>query len=143
MGLIWLVTTIYFIATPFTGAMYFFYTVAIILEDQREVKRVMWVASTPFLIYLGIVLTNPLTKQLFNLNGLIGYSRGPWISSTYVVFYVYCLLCLVAVFWKRKELDPSIGRILIAFPLIAVVVIFAQQILVKYILTGTAVAWPC
>lgn len=142
MVLIWLVTMVYFMATPLMGVMFLFYTAAIVLEEKPLVaKRIMLIFGIPFFFYMGVVLTNPWTKLLFDLDHITGYSRGEWISSTYVIFYIYCLLCLLVVIWKRKEVDRSIGRILVAFPVIAILVIFAQQILVDSILTGTAASF--
>lgn len=72
-----------------------------------------------------------------------GYQRGPLQILPYVVFYAYCVGCLLITALRRKHIDPSIRRILYAFPLVAAVVIVVQQVVPQYILSGSAAACAC
>lgn len=134
----WVVTMVYFIATPLMGMAYFFYTLATVLESRGNAVKVMGLTSVPGIIYLFLVLLNPVNKQLFDIDSAGSYSQGPLIMLTYVIFYLYCLAAVVVVIIWRKYVDPAIMRILAAFPLIAMMVIIVQQIYPSVILSGSA-----
>lgn len=137
-GLIWIVTTIYFVTTPLMGTVYYCYAVAVLYEHRDRAGAVMAWSALPALAYLVLVLFNPLTKSLFDITPSAGYIRGPLIFSTYLVFYLYCVACIVLTLIKRKQADPAVRRILVIFPMVAVVVIIIQQIFPDYILSGSA-----
>lgn len=134
----WVITSIYFVATPMMGMAYFFYTVATVYESQGNELKVMAWTSFPGIIYVALVLMNPIGKELFDIDPSGGYTRGPLILSTYIIFYVYCLAAVVLVMIRRKQVEASIRRILAAFPVIAMGVIIIQQIYPTVILSGSA-----
>lgn len=136
--LTWLVTMIYFVATPLMGMAYFFYTVATVLENHGNAAKVIGLTSMPGLFYFILVLLNPVNKQLFNIDAAGNYTQGPLILFTYVIFYLYCLAAVAVVIIWRKYVDPAIMRILAAFPLIAMMVIIVQQVYPSVILSGSA-----
>lgn len=134
----WLVTTIYFVLTPLMGLFYFWYTAAIIYENHVRLKWVLQLGTIPAIPYFLIVLANPATGHLFLLDLVNGYTRGPLIFTTYLVFYIYCILCVIvaAINWKR--LGRTAYRCLVSFPLLAVVVVLVQQKFPDIILSGSA-----
>ncbi len=67
-----------------------------------------------------------------------GYTRGPFISVTYLIFYAYCLASIVVTLVNHKRIDREIYRILAAFPVLAVAVIIVQQAYPNVILSGSA-----
>lgn len=136
--LTWLVTTVYFATTPLMGIVYYFYAVAVLYEHRGNAGRVMAWSAPPALLYLVLVLLNPVTKALFDISPETGYARGPLIFSTYLVFYLYCVACIVLTLVKRKQADPAVLRILVIFPVVAVGVIVIQQMFPAYILSGSA-----
>ncbi|MCQ4635946.1 EAL domain-containing protein [Anaerovorax odorimutans] len=136
--LTWLVTTIYFIATPLMGMAYFFYTIATVFESQGNALRIMKWSSIPGVLYLFVVLINPFCKKLFLINAAGNYSQGPLIMTTYLIFYIYCLAAICVAFVRRAQVDPVIRKILTAFPVIAVLVIIVQQLYPEVILSGSA-----
>lgn len=136
--LTWIVTLIYFMTTPLMGLVYFFYTLANIHEENPRLKQYLLFSAIPGMVYLGFVLANPLTKCLFDLTIEGGYVQGSWISTTYIIFYLYCLACVVFVALQGKRVSPAIRAILFSFPLIAGVVIIIQLIYPTIILSGSA-----
>ncbi len=134
----WLVATVYFVMTPLMGVVYFFYVMAFVYEGDRSITKKFMLFSIPAIAYLVLVLINPYTKWLFDINYTDGYTRGPYIILTYVIFYLYCFCCLVLALAKGSVLDRSIRNILASFPIIAGVVIVIQQFFPEYILSGSA-----
>lgn len=134
----WIVTSVYFLATPMMGMAYFFYTVATVYEDQGSELKVMAWTSIPGLLYAVMVLINPFFKELFNIDRMGLYTQGPLIICTYIIFYVYCLAAVILAVIKRRQLDPAIRRILASFPVIAMSVIVIQQLYPTIILSGSA-----
>lgn len=136
--LTWIVTTVYFAATPLMGLGYFYYTLATVLENRGNVLKVMAWTSIPGIMYLGMVVLNPVCKGLFDINQDGIYTQGPLILCTYIVFYLYCFSAVVVVIIWRKNVEPAIGKILATFPLIAMSVIIIQQMFPTIILSGSA-----
>lgn len=136
--LCWLVTTIYFIATPLMGMAYFFYTIATVFEGEGNALKIMKWTSIPGGLYLLLVLINPFCKELFRIDAAGIYSQGPLIMTTYLIFYIYCFAAICVALVRRKQVDPIIRKILAAFPIIAVLVIIVQQLYPAVILSGSA-----
>ena len=60
------------------------------------------------------------------------------ILFTYLIFYLYCVACVILVLWKGKRVAPEIRHILFAFPVIAAAVIVIQYLNPHIILSGSA-----
>lgn len=136
--LTWIVTTIYFVATPLMGMVYFFYVVATVFEFRGSSLRIMIFTAIPGLAYCILVLSNPVDRLLFDIGPNGAYTQGPFILITYIVFYLYCISAVAVVIVWRKNVETSIRRILTTFPLIAMAVIVIQQIFPRIILSGSA-----
>ena len=136
----WIITTVYFAATPLMGMAYFYYTVATVFENYNNGKalNVMLWTGWPGAVYLVLVILNPLKGFLFFIDGTGRYSQGPLILVTYIIFYIYCLAAVVLVVIKKEDVEPSIRRILASFPIIAMSVIIIQQLWPETILSGSA-----
>lgn len=122
------VNTLYFVATPAMALTYFYYTVAYVYEHSARIRRVYLISTIPYAVYMGLALADPATNWLFSYDVQNGYQRGPLQILPYVVFYAYCVGCLLITALRRKHIDPSIRRILYAFPLVAAVVIVVQHV---------------
>lgn len=134
----WIVTTAYFILTPLMGLVYFMYVITVIYEDGAIQKKMVVLGSIPGLLYLVLILLNPVSRNIFSLELQQGYTRGPLIGMTYVIFYFYCLASIVLTVINRKKIEKKIYRILASFPVLAVLVIFVQQLYPEVILSGSA-----
>lgn len=136
--LTWFVTTVYFILTPLMGMIYFLYSVSIVYENSSKLKGIMISGSALGILYTILVLANPITKSIFDLNLQDGYVKGPLIFSTYIIFYIYCSSSIIFALMRRKHVERHIWQILGVFPVIAILVIFVQQLYPNVILTGSA-----
>lgn len=138
LTLTWIVTSIYFVLTPLMGLTYFCYILSVIYAEPQQFKKTLGIGMLPAIGYIGLVIFNPWTKNLFDLNMSQGYSRGDLISITYIIFYFYCLTSIIVTLLNAKYIDRSIYKILAAFPVLAVIVIVIQQIEPNVILSGSA-----
>lgn len=134
----WLVTTIYFVLTPLMGLVYFLYSISVIYSEEAARNKIMGFGLIPGVIYSVLILLNPFTKNIFEINASEGYVRGSLIDVTYVVFYAYCVASIVTVLVNRKRIESKIYRILSTFPVLAVLVIIVQQFFPDIILSGSA-----
>ena len=134
----WIITTLYFLLTPLMGLAYFLYTLAIIYIESPGLKKAFAFCSIPGLGYAVLILLNPFTRDIFDLTSAEGYTRGSLIITTYLIFYLYCLACLVITLVNYKKIDKEISRILASFPVLAFLVILFQQAYPQIILSGTA-----
>lgn len=134
----WVVTTVYFILTPLMGMAYYLYAASLVFTESRRLRKAIAFGVVPGAAYLLMVLVNPVSKQLFDLNRDQGYVRGNLLVLTYLVFYVYCFACIVLAVVNRKRVRREICHILIAFPILAVLVIIFQQFYPNVILSGSA-----
>jgi len=138
LAFIWVANTIYFIMTPLMGLFYFYYAISFVFENEKNIKKIIAISSIPAFAYLVFVLINPFNKLLFDISPAYGYVRGPYITLTYIVFYIYCFACPFIVLFNGRHLNIAIRRILVSFPIIAAGVIIMQQFIPEYMLTGTA-----
>ncbi|MCJ7855631.1 bifunctional diguanylate cyclase/phosphodiesterase [Lachnospiraceae bacterium NSJ-143] len=136
----WTVTMIYFILTPLMGMAYFFYTVSVIYTENAQIKRTISLGMIPGIIYILFVLINPFTGILFSISPDCGYERGNGVFLTYLVFYIYCIICIFITIANSRKIDREIYKILAAFPILALGVIVVQQIFPDIILSGSAAA---
>ena len=106
--------------------------------DMDQAKKVIGIGLIPGAGYTLLILVNPFTRNIFDINSQNGYSRGSWVFTTYLVFYIYCLASIVVTVCNRKKIEAEIYGILAAFPVLAVLVIFVQQLYPDVILSGSA-----
>ncbi|MEG0366731.1 MAG: EAL domain-containing protein [Coprobacillus sp.] len=138
LWLTWIITIIYFIFTPLMGLVYCLYSISIIYEGSNNLKKQIIVWTIPGLLYIMFILINPISKLIFDINLIDGYTKGPFISLTYIIFYAYCMASVVIVLYNRKHLEKQIFHILSSFPIIAVIVIVIQSLYPSIILSGSA-----
>lgn len=136
--LTWIITSIYFVLTPLMGLAYFLYTIMVIFEEPEKKKRLIGIGMIPGVLYALLVLVNPFVKNLFDINREQGYIRGPLISVTYIIFYLYCFASILVTVVNYKRIERKIYVILAAFPILAVLVIIVQQMYPDIILSGSA-----
>lgn len=134
----WFVAIVYFVLTPLMGMIYMLYAVSVVYEGSPKLKRMLILGAASAIPYIILILTNPWTKSVFDINMTDGYTRGPLISSTYIVFYIYCIASVIVPLVGRKYIDKEIFYILVAFPVFAVLVIFFQTVFSTVILSGSA-----
>lgn len=134
----WGITMIYFILTPLMGMVYFFYTLTVAYGEDTGRTWTFRIGIIPGILYTLLVLLNPFTHALFYITPEEGYIRGNLIVWTYIIFYTYCLSCMIMALISHKKVDKKVYHILMAFPIMAVVVVVIQQIYPDIILSGSA-----
>lgn len=92
--LTWAVTTVYFILTPLMGLVYYLYVVSIIYEERPQLKNMILAGVIPAVFYALLVLSNPFTGCMFSITEG-NYTQGNCILLTYLVFYAYCVGCIL------------------------------------------------
>ncbi|MEG1432322.1 EAL domain-containing protein [Eubacterium sp.] len=140
---LWLVsgtTTLYFAVTPLIAIVYFYYTAAVLCYDQKAkaIHPLWYFCCFPYLLYLAMVLTNPWHGLIYQVTPGVGYTQGSAIAITYLVFYVYCLGCLILTIALRRRVERRVMAILLVFPVIAFIFVFLQKFFPHVILTGSA-----
>lgn len=136
--LIWAATIGYFILTPLMGMAYYIYAATLVYTEGRRLKKAIAVSVIPGVAYLLLVLTNPVSKLIFDLNKDQGYIRGKLVFVTYLTFYVYCLACIVMALMNRRHVRRDVYNILMAFPIMAVLAVVFHQFYPNIILSGSA-----
>lgn len=138
---VWLNSVIlwfYFLFTPLMGTFYFLYTMSVVDLKPKMFRFYTILGLIPAVLYILLLCTNPWTNALYILTQT-SYDRGPWIITTYLVFYIYVLYCLIIVITRRKDLEPVVCRILGVFPFLSAIIILLQQyVFPQLILTGSA-----
>ena len=110
-----LTMTTYVITIPMLAAIWVCYTVALIYHDNiKKVKYIIAAVMTPFLIYMILALSNPVTGWFFHLTKDIEYSRGPLFISVGVgLIMVYSIVGIVLVLWNRERIEPKSNILLL------------------------------
>ncbi len=134
----WMVAMLYFAATPLMGTAYFFYVLSVLYDRQRVTNKVMFLTALPSIAYALLVISNPVTRMLFNITLETGYTQGPLVVVTYLVFYLYCIAGMVVALVRWRRTEKLVRRILLFFPLCALAVVAIQQVLPSIILSGSA-----
>ncbi|MCR5724753.1 MAG: EAL domain-containing protein [Treponema sp.] len=84
---------LYFALRNATIVLYLFFLFALTRTDFRfRSKRVKFLLILPYLIILGLLLTNPWHHRVFTIRPDIGYSRGPLILVFYIISVGYAIL---------------------------------------------------
>lgn len=124
-----LTMTTYVITIPMLAAIWVCYTVALIYHDNiKKVKYIIAAVMTPFLIYMILALSNPVTGWFFHLTKDIEYSRGPLFISVGVgLIMVYSIVGIVLVLWNRERIEPKSNiLLLISFFAVSAISIWVQ-----------------
>lgn len=136
--LTWISNIVYFIVTPLMGMTYFFYALSNIYEANRRLPVYLIWGALPGAAYTVMVLASTFNGSIFNLSLESGYTQGPYLSVTYIVFYFYCLACMVFTLFQGRRLSRMIRVVLFAFPLCAGIVIIVQMYMPEIVLSGSA-----
>lgn len=139
-ALTWVATAAHFALTPFLAAMYFYYAAAVVSEARPISRVALLLCALPCLAYVLCVVANAATGWFFFIDDAGVYYRGPYYHAAYAVAYFYCMACILVVAVARTSLRPDARKILVVFPLLAVVVVFVQQLFPNQLLSGSAAA---
>lgn len=135
--------TFYFFQLCFPCLLYSFllYVAAISIRTRRK----MYLFFIPSGIYFLILLSNPFTKWVFDID----YSKaeilihGPAFLGLYGVTFFYVALAAVTLIILNKKIEKQLV-VTMAFSLSFIVAMLVIQILFpRYLLTGVAISFCC
>ena len=124
-----LIMTVYVVTIPMLAAVWVCYTVTLIYHDSiKKVKCMIAAVLTPFLIYMVLALSNPVTSWFFHLTKDIEYARGPLFIPVGVgLIMVYSIVGIVLVLWNRERIEPKSNiLLLISFFAVSAISIWIQ-----------------
>lgn len=105
----------------------------------RENRGKIIFYSVPYLLMMGLVVTNPLMGWLFNFNGAGHYQRGSLFPLIYFYYGTYLVLYLIKVLQNRKQISKR--NLVVFWEFIILGCLLCIQVLfVRALLTGTAIA---
>jgi signal transduction histidine kinase/ActR/RegA family two-component response regulator len=108
--------TLYSAIMPLPTISWIAFLLSLIYVDSwSEVTRRASLLAAPYLVYLGLALSNPWTGLFFTLSPDMAYARGPLFLSMGVGSYVlYSLLGFVILLANRKRIEPKSNITLMA-----------------------------
>ncbi|MEG1849403.1 MAG: diguanylate cyclase, partial [Oscillospiraceae bacterium] len=129
---------LYFIFTPMLSVLWHLYAISVVNKASKKLYRIFFASAIPFLLYLPLVASNPVTGLIFGLSPAKVYVRGPLFNLLFVLFYGYGLATLLYALMKFKTIERTTAVILTIFPLIAGAGVLLQQLWPGYLVTGSA-----
>lgn len=138
MFLVQAVNLLYFITMPLMAVVYLFYIISVLLEDSPKVKFILKIVSTPYILYILVVLTNPVTRLIYFFREVQGYTRGPGFMLVYVIIYLYITLMFVFTLLYHRKNDKFVKLILVVFPSVSIMAVILQKLFPHIVLSGTA-----
>ncbi|MEG0292043.1 MAG: EAL domain-containing protein [Anaerovoracaceae bacterium] len=135
-----MLTELYYITTAAVPLLYLYYTIILIHYEFSfgHMNNKWHLINIPYVIYLMLVLTNPITKLVFYVDENKGYVQGPLTASPYVVFFICFVMILCLAFVNYKKMEKRVLKVVLAFPCLAFIFLALQLIFPDIILTGTA-----
>lgn len=133
--------TLYYILTPAIAVIFTFYVICVVFDESLKVFKYFKLASIPYLIYILVVLVNPLTKWLYYFTEPVGYYHGPLNMLIFVVYYIYIFIMLTLIIIFNNKIEKNLRLIMLSFPLLSLIIVLIQQLfLPEYVLSGTVTA---
>jgi len=133
-----IIQMIYFLTSPLISLFFTFYIIAAGWEDDPDIKKFLIVALLPYIVYLPVILTNPLTHVLYSITVTAGFSMGNWFLLTYVIHIVYLIAMFILAYAIKKKLNSQLALVFLSFPIISVVMLIIQAMFPNIILSGSA-----
>ncbi|MCI6536893.1 MAG: hypothetical protein MR443_04510 [Lachnospiraceae bacterium] len=112
-----LTMTIYVATMPLLAAVWMAYSYVLIHKDfqRKQLRRNIFCMMIPYMVYIALACTNPVTGLFFSLSPEMDYSRGPLFMSVGVGYIMaYSAAGLLMVIWNRKKLVPKINAVLLS-----------------------------
>ncbi len=129
---------LYFIASPLLALLYFMYAVSIVYNKLGivQILKKYFYLLIPYFIYLGIIISNPLHRQICTICPENGYLKGPWSALSYYIAFIYLAMLIVFAFIHRKTPQKKVLTVICANFLISTVIFSAQLFLPEIQLSG-------
>jgi len=136
-----LIQLLFFLTGPLMSLFFVFYLITVIWEEDKNIKIYFRLAAIPSILYISLVITNPLTGLIYGINENNGFSYGQGFLFSYLPTVLYFSAILFVAWIKRKSLDSFLKKVMIIFPLLSMILIGIQMIFPKVILSSTVAAY--
>jgi diguanylate cyclase (GGDEF)-like protein len=128
---------VYFLASPMIAVLFFWYLIAVILENVPRINRYFRIAMIPYALYAVLVLINPITDFLYSFNESQGFVFGKGFLLVYIIPALYMFAMIVFILTHPIKREKPITWILISFPVISILMLIIQWIFPTVILSGS------
>ena len=118
----------YMIIHNLTVPLYALFVIGL-TDTWHKVRKSFWIQAMlwgPFLVLFAALVTNPLTKKMFTVEG--GYQRGEWFPLIYVVAAFYMIFLLSYVIYYRELLEFSKTLIFLSYIPIGLMTVMIQMV---------------
>ena len=138
--LLQLLKTIYYILAPSVSLGTLLYTVALteIGSDKRINYKTWIICLIPYVIYIALLISNYFYPSVFYFNDEVGYCRGPFFQSTYVIAAIYIVWVYVLTIKNRNKGNINLTIILCVNVTISAVISCIQLFYPQTLLAGLA-----
>jgi len=131
---------LYFVASPLLSLLFVFYLIAVIWEDRSNIQEFFRIAAIPYYLFVPLVIINAFTGLLYKIDAVSGFSYGPGFLLTYMVPAIYLLSILFVAFYRHKEMDPFLRKVMFFFPILSILLLGVQVVFPEVILSSTTAA---
>ncbi|MEG2086259.1 MAG: bifunctional diguanylate cyclase/phosphodiesterase [Clostridia bacterium] len=129
---------IYFILTPLLSMLWHMYATSVVYKPTKKRNLAFKITTIPYILYVLICLSNPLTNWMFSLAGDNTYGRGVLFNILYILFYGYSVATIILACCNYKKTERTTSIVLTIFPIITGVSVVLQETLKGYLIFGAA-----
>ncbi len=127
-----------YILAPITTALFLLYIAAVIWEDQPRFNLISKIIFIPYVLYVLVVLTNPLNHWIILIEAPATVSFGKGYFLAFLLSTGYAIAQLSMILAHRKKLERELRLALLSFPIIAFAFTLIQGLYPDYLMMGTA-----
>jgi diguanylate cyclase (GGDEF)-like protein/PAS domain S-box-containing protein len=138
LGVNQFIQLIYFLSTPLLSVLYTHYMIAVGWENRKKIRRYMFIAFLPYLIYVPFIISNLFTHVLYTINLVDGFREGNLFFLTYVIHFIYAVDMIIIAIFSKGRVQEKLPYVLLSFPLISLTMLVIQLLYPSLILSGTA-----
>ena len=124
-----IIMTIYIISMPLIAVAWYGYSVTLISnKDDATILKIIKFSMIPYICYIAVAVTNPVTELFFSLSKDMVYSRGPLLTTLGVsTILLYSVMAVCMIIKGIDKFDSnSDGIILLLLFIFATMSIFLQ-----------------
>jgi len=131
--------SLFFIAYPLVPVFFLWYLLCVIFEhNDRLITRIMIFSYLPKLIYDFVVLTNPITKIMFEISQSTGYIAYEGEAFIFIIAIFYMVVIMVLAILNRSILSRPLTLVILSYNLIFIGFLIIEYFYPTLVLGGTA-----
>jgi diguanylate cyclase (GGDEF)-like protein/PAS domain S-box-containing protein len=138
LGINQFIQLVYFVSTPLLSVLFTLYMIAVGWENDKKVKKYMFITILPYVLYIPFIISNLFTHSLYTMNLVEGFSEGNLFFLTYLIHFVYALAMIILAFYSKGRVQERLPYVLLSFPVISLSMLGIQLLYPSLILSGFA-----